>query len=139
MLVGSRPATPALLAERRRLELTTDDVLFLHGHSTDLPALYDGAALGVSLSWRESFGLPALEAMTRGVAVLASAWGAAPEVVGEGGRLVDPRDTAAAARATFELLHDAYRGDRARQAAAQFSWNHTADRTIEVYRRLLGS
>ena len=140
VLVGSRPATPALLKERTRLGLRPgEDVLFLHGHSTDLPALYDGAELGVSLSWRESFGLPALEAMTRGTAVLASAWGAAPEVVGEGGRLVDPRDPAAAARAAFELLGDAGRGDRARQAAARFTWDRTASATVAAYRRLLDS
>ena len=139
VLVGSRPVTPAMLEERTRLGLRPgDDVLFLHGHSTDLPALYDGAELCVSLSWRESFGLPALEAMTRGTAVVASAWGAAPEVVSDGGLLVDPRDPAAAAAATLRLLDDRGRGDRARAAAKRFSWDVTADVTLAVYRRLLG-
>ena len=140
VLVGSQPVTRPLASLRTQAGLRPgDDVLFLHGHSNDLPALYDGAELCVSLSWRESFGLPALEAMTRGTAVLASAWGAAPEVVGEGGVLVDPRDHAAAARAAAEILADPRRGERARRAAARFSWDHTANTTLAVYRSLLVS
>jgi len=140
VLVGSNPAPPGVAEEARRLGLTPDDeVMLLHGRSTDLPALYDGAELYVSLSWRESFGLPALEAMTRGTAVVASAWGAAPEVVGDGGSLVDPRHPYAAADAMQALLLDPSRGARARAAAARFSWATTADTTLALYRSLLGS
>lgn len=113
------------------------DVHFLSGVTADLPALYDGAELYVSLSWRESFGLPALEAMTRGVAVVASAWGAAPEVVGEGGLLVDPRDHDAFVAAVQRLLDDPGRAQRARRAASRFSWDTAADTTLALYDRLV--
>jgi glycosyltransferase involved in cell wall biosynthesis len=137
VLVGSGPAGPDLDALGRARGLTPGDtVLFLSGLGPELPTLYDGAALFVSMSWRESFGLPALEAMTRGVAVVASAWGAGPEVVDGGGRLVDPRDASSFADAVLALLGDASRGARARVAAARFSWDDAADRTLALYRSL---
>ncbi len=113
-------------------------VVQLTGLGPELPALYDGAELFVSLSWRESFGLPALEAMTRGTAVVASAWGAAPEIVRSGGRLVDPRDPAAFRDAVLALLDDPSRSVAARADAARFSWDETADATVAIYRRLSG-
>ena len=78
--------------------------------------------------------------MTRGTPVLASAWGATPETVGQGGLVVDPRDVAGATAAALELI----RGDsdslaiRARQQAALFNWEATARRTIAVYESSLG-
>ena len=112
-------------------------VVLATGHfGPALVDLYDEAELLVTLSWRETFGLPALEAMTRGVAVVASAWGAAPEVVQNGGTLVDPRDPQSAAGAILALLEDPGRGTRAREAAARFSWDRAAAQTIEIYERL---
>lgn len=137
-LIGSGPATEALRTKAAVLGLEAGmDVYFLSGVVDDLPAVYEGAELYVSLSWRESFGLPPLEAMTRGTAVVASAWGAAPEVVGDGGILVDPRDADAFVAAAMKLLSDPGRAGRARAAAARFSWPTCAAATIEVYRRLL--
>ncbi len=114
-------------------------VHFLSGVVADLPAIYEAAELSVSLSWRESFGLPALEAMSRGTAVVASAWGAAPEVVREGGILVDPRDHDAFLAAVEKLLAEPEpeRAARARTAAARFSWERAAEETMEVYESVL--
>ena len=130
VLVGSRKTD--------RANTRVAPTVFLHGVMDDLVTLYDAAELYVSLSWRESFGLPALEAMTRGVAPVVSAWGAAPEVVGDGGLLVDPRDHAAFVDAVRTLLDDDTRAERARAAAARFDWDHAAARTLDVYRRVLG-
>ena len=58
----------------------------------DLPAIYRGALLLVLPSLIEGFGLPALEAMACGTPVVASNTTALPEVVGDGGILVDPLD-----------------------------------------------
>ncbi|HEY2805136.1 MAG TPA: glycosyltransferase, partial [Gemmatimonadales bacterium] len=73
---------------------------------------------------------------TRGVAVVASAWGAAPEVVHGGGILVDPRDPAAFRDAVAELLRDSGRGARAREDAGRFNWEAAADATLAIYHRL---
>lgn len=136
---GSPPHSSQLTAHSRGLESRTS-IVFLHDVTADLVDLYDGADALVTLSWRESFGLPALEAMTRGVPVVASAWGAAPEVVGDAGRLVDPRDVDGAARAVLDVLDPAQRAalaERGRRHAARFTWAETARRTLDVYRRLL--
>lgn len=136
--IGSRAAPAALVEQARMLGLQPGaDVVLGHAASDELVDLYDEAALFVSLSWRESFGLPALEAMTRGVAAVVSAWGAAPEVVGDVGGLVDPRDHAGAAEVVLAMLRDPRRGEVAREAARRFSWERTADMTMVVYERLL--
>jgi glycosyltransferase involved in cell wall biosynthesis len=86
VMVGSGPAHASLVQQALSL---SPRVTLLHGLTTDLVDLYDAAELFVSLSWRESFGLPALEAMSRGLGVVASQTGATREVVGDAGRLVD--------------------------------------------------
>ena len=137
VLIGSGPAPDALIAEARGHGLRPgDNVHFRSGVVEDLPALYEAAELFVSLSWRESFGLPPLEAMMRGTAPVVSAWGAAPEVVGDAGRLVDPRDHAAFVDAVLRLLADPGRSDRARAAAKRFSWDAAAEATLAIYERL---
>jgi glycosyltransferase involved in cell wall biosynthesis len=55
----------------------------------DREALYAGARLVVMPSLDEGFGLPALEAMSAGIPVIASRRGSLPEVVGSGGLLLD--------------------------------------------------
>ena len=141
VLVGTK-GLPARLPElAAALGLSdTGAVVFLVDLTDELTDLYDAAELFVTLSWRESFCLPALEAMTRGIPVVASAWGATPEVVGNAGVLVDPRDETTAARAMLELLDPKNRHglrDRARARAARYAWATTARETLRVYERLL--
>jgi glycosyltransferase involved in cell wall biosynthesis len=140
--VGSTAVPEAARTQARRLGLDAGGaVAFLVGLTDDLTTLYDEAELLVTLSWRETFCLPALEAMTRGIPTVASAWGAAPEVVAETGRLIDPRDPAAARDAILDLLAAADRAaqrERLRERARRFDWGQTATRTLGVYDRLLG-
>jgi glycosyltransferase involved in cell wall biosynthesis len=108
----------------------------------DRAALYRGAALFVFPSLYEGFGLPLLEAMACGVPVVASDAGSLPEVVGEGGVLVNPRDVHSLAEAMGEVLSD---GALARELAARalrqaqrFSWHKAARETLDIYRTVLG-
>jgi glycosyltransferase involved in cell wall biosynthesis len=112
------------------------DVVCLVDLTDELTDLYDAAELFVSLSWRETFCLPALEALARGVAVVGSEWGALAEIVGDAGRVVDPCDYASAADAIITMLATDRSGDLARQRARQFSWEQTTERTLAVYRDL---
>src|SRR5262249_52943682 len=77
VMVGSKSRPLGLEGRARSLGLhDPDHVRFLLNLTDELVALYDGAELFLTLSWRETFGLPSLEAMTRGVPVVASRWGA---------------------------------------------------------------
>lgn len=105
------------------------------------PALYARALMLVMPSFHEGFGLPALEAMTVGVPVVASAVGALPEVLADAGLLCPPGDTTAFSQAMADLLDDPQRRDAMREAgwqrAAHYSWRHTADRTLDAWREAI--
>jgi len=91
-----------------------------------LAGRYAAADACVFLSEYEGFGLPALEAMARGVPVVTSTSPALGEVFGEAALLVDPRDAPATADALHRVLRDpALRDDlvaRGRALAARHSW-----------------
>ncbi len=72
----------------------------------DLIHLYGGARAFVFPSYYEGFGLPPLEAMACGTPVIASSASSIPEVVGDAGLLVDPRDQEALARALQRVDED---------------------------------
>jgi glycosyltransferase involved in cell wall biosynthesis len=143
VLVGTGAVREELLASAQHLGLEEGrHVNFLVNLTRDLTDLYDAAQLFVTLSWRETFCLPALEAMTRGVPVVASAWGATREVIGNTGRLVDPRDTAAAADAVLDLLTSVSQPEgveQLRRRASRFDWAFTAEQTRNIYARLLAA
>ena len=82
----------------------------------DMPALYSGAELFVFPSLYEGFGLPPLEAMACGTAVVTSNRTSLPEVVGEAGVLVDPEDLDGLSGVIGRILGDD--AERRRLAAA---------------------
>ena len=102
-----------------------------------LKALYTDALVLVMPSLDEGFGIPALEAMTIGVPVIAAARGALPEVVGDAGLLVDPLDVSALAAALERMLSDDQLRDRlsvaGRARTRRFSWRASADALIGAY------
>ncbi len=106
----------------------------------DLPALYAGAELFVFPSLYEGFGLPPLEAMACGTAVVASDRGALPEVLSDAARLVSGFDAAMWADVVEELLQSpgqrAALAARGRARAALFTWEETARRHWVVYRKV---
>jgi len=93
-------------------------------------AVFEGAAALVVPSYHEGFGIPALEAMTMGVPVVAANRGALPEVVGDAGLLVDPHDAAQLADALERVLTDGSLavalGERGRARAARYTWRAAA-------------
>ena len=103
----------------------------------DLLQLYNACDLFVFPSFYEGFGLPALEAMACGRAVACSSTTALPEVVDGAAILFDPYALDEMARAMADLLLDAELRARMErlglQRAAHFSWQSTAQRTLEVF------
>jgi alpha-1,3-rhamnosyl/mannosyltransferase len=109
----------------------------------DLAALYSGATLFVFPSLYEGFGLPVLEAMACGTAVVCARRSSLPEIAGDAAFFFNPEDVQEMADALWRVLNDArLRGSlqqRARQRAAAFSWEATARKTLNCYRTLPAS
>jgi len=130
---------------RRAAELgVADDVRFLGWvDAAELEGLYRAAACFVFPSLMEGFGLPVLEAMTRGVAVACSGRGALEELAGDAALRFDPESEPAIAAAIERLLVDREEAERLRAAgrarAARYSWAATAAGTLASYERALSS
>ena len=123
VLAGSRRAHHGARAELegvRRLGYVADALL---------PGLYAGAEAFVLPSRHEGFGLPCLEAMACGTAVVATAAGALPETCGEAAVLVDADDLP---EAVAGVLGDGAVRERleaaGRARAERYSWGETARR-----------
>jgi len=107
--------------------------------------LYSEAELAVVPSLYEGFSLPAIEAMSCGVPLVATTGGALPEVVGDDGDtalLVAPGDSDALAATIATALDDPQLRARIGAAGRQrvidrWTWRHTAVGTVEHYRALL--
>ena len=104
----------------------------------DKPELYTLAEALVFPSLYEGFGLPVLEAMACGTPVIAANAASLPELVGDAGILVAPRDVEGLAEAMLRVLQDAdlraQLSQRAQAQARQFTWERVAQATLEAYR-----
>ena len=96
--------------------------------------LYRRCAVFCYPSLGEGFGLPVLEAMAAGAAVLTSNVSSLPEVGGEAAAYVNPTDTASIAGELRALLEDRQRRETLAQAgiarAAEFSWTRFAGEVL---------
>jgi glycosyltransferase involved in cell wall biosynthesis len=154
----------ALLAGLAVMDPAERPVLVLAGHGTDAPELasaaselgvhedvrslgavspaqledlYSAAAVAVSATRHEGFGLPVLEAMARGVPVACPDLPVLREVAGTEVLWLDPGDPRSVAAALRRALSGgaAIDGLRAagRERAGRFTWRAAAERTLEVY------
>lgn len=107
--------------------------------------LYSECSVACVPSLYEGFSLPAIEAMSSAAPLVVTTGGALPEVVGPDGHgalLVDPGNSDELAAALRRVLDDPELGERLGTNARErvlgnWSWHHTALRTVEQYRLLL--
>ena len=118
------------------------DELILTGFvpDDDLIALYNLCHLFVFPSLYEGFGLPALEAMTCGAAVIGSNTSSIPEVIGCQDALFDPSRPLAIAETIARVLSNPDLRQELRrhgeQRARQFSWHETARRALSAFENI---
>lgn len=107
----------------------------------ELEAVYAAATVFAYPSLYEGFGLPVLEAMARGLAVVTSNTSSLREV-GEGvALLVDPEDPMEMGKALRRLIEDPdlreELAQKGRERAAEYSWESTVEKTLRAYREAL--
>lgn len=112
----------------------------VHGF-TELRHLYAGAGVFVFPSLYEGFGLPVLEAFASGLTVVTSTTTSLPEVSGGVGFEVDPGSVEQIGHAMQQALCEderAWRIPAGRLRAAEMTWESCVEKTVAVYRQVLG-
>lgn len=128
---------------KKAKELHLEDRIRFTGYidQTDSPLLMRAAIAFVFPSIYEGFGMPPLEAMACGTPVIVSNTSSLPEVVKDAGIFVDPKSKKQMCRAMERLSEDtAYRKqleELAVKRAQAFTWQDSAKRLMEIYRKLL--
>lgn len=108
------------------------------GFREDMPAVMRALDVLAFPSTMEGFGFAAAEAMAAGVAVVGAAAASLPEVIGDAGVLVPPRDPAALAEALISLCRDPELRRRLGEAGrARADRLFRLDRMIDAYEALL--
>ncbi|MBN2669353.1 MAG: glycosyltransferase family 4 protein [Bacteroidales bacterium] len=126
-----------LLTEINALEIRSD--IFLAGYvvNSDLPAIYNMAGLFLYPSLRESFGIPMLEAMACGTAVVTSNTSSMPEVAGDSAKIIDPFQASEILNAMIELLENQDLKNQyiisGYERAKRFSWEAMAFKNLDIY------
>lgn len=105
--------------------------------------LYANARCYIHPSFMEGFGLPGLEAMANGAALVSSNATCLPEVYGDAAHYFDPHKPGDMARAIEDVLsNDDLRQQlvtKGPQKASQYSWRRMAEQTLAVYTDVLAA
>jgi glycosyltransferase involved in cell wall biosynthesis len=107
----------------------------------ELASLYASATALVVPSREEGFGLPAMEAMAHGTAVITSRAPALVEITGDAALHVDAEDRAAMAAAMLRVANDASLraslGENGASRASLFTWKRCAEITRSAWKSVL--
>lgn len=123
----------------QKLGLLQDNSVIFFGFASqqDLACLYDNASLYVTPSFIEGFGLPALEAMSYGLPVVASGTSSLPEILDKAALFFDPNDKKDMILTILKALDDQNLRKKMIQKGYEqvkkFSWKKCAKETLATY------
>lgn len=107
----------------------------------DLATIYSAATVYVHPSMYEGFGIMILEAFASGVPVVTSNTSSLPEVVGDAGLLVDPKNPNELVNAIERVLGDSGLAEelvaKGLERVKQYSWRQMAMATLSMYKEIL--
>lgn len=139
VVAGDGPMLAPLQEQAQRLNLPVQFPGFVTGHA--LRELYATSEIFVFPSLRENFPVVLLEAITAGCAVVTTSVSGMPEVIGDAGLLVPPRDVPALRTALTRLIADTHlRQDlqaKAQERIARFSWQRILAEHLALYTRVI--
>lgn len=121
-------------------EAATNDKFSYHGslHAPSIIKILDRSRLLIAPSLYESFGIPCLEAISRGVLIMASEQGAMKEVLGDFATYYDPKSKCALFNALATRLRtDPPSAAEVKQYLDNYSVENQARRTMNAYRQVL--
>lgn len=142
VIVGKNGYNSEVIYEFVRSSEYMDDIIFT-GYLPDksLPLMYAGAEVMINLSLYEGFGLPVLEGMSCGTAVLCSNTSCFPEVYGNVDVGVSPHNVSEIEDKLYKLISDkdynAYISNQCYERALSFSWKKSALEYYEVFNTLV--
>jgi len=142
VLVGKLGWKSAALQQQINASPVKNDIRLLgYVERSVLPAIYTNASAFVYPSHFEGFGLPALEAMSCGTPVIVSNVSSLPEIVGTAGLTFPPNNQEQLVKKLYQVLgntpYQQTLSAQSLQQAAKFSWDKTAQETLEVFQNLM--
>jgi glycosyltransferase involved in cell wall biosynthesis len=139
-----RVVGPALTSEEcwqmHYLGITDRVISATYPDEAALQQLYRNSVALLYPSRHEGFGIPPLEAMSCGTIPVTADTTSLPEVVGDGGIMLDPTDEDAWADCIIKLSRPFHERanllDQGRRRVKQFTWAECARRHVDIYREL---
>ncbi len=133
----------SLLDSIQRPDLRAHIYLAGYVNNYDLPAIYSMSEAFLYPSLRESFGIPMLEAMACGTAVITSNTSSMPEVAGNAALIVNPYNINEITDAMIKLTGQSSIKEefiaKGLQRSKRFSWKQMAVKNLSLYKEVLSS
>jgi glycosyltransferase involved in cell wall biosynthesis len=137
---GGGTFTKQEIHEIERLHLS-ERIIQIHADDSLLAYLYSKARAFVYPSLYEGFGIPVLEAFACGCPAIVSNRSSLPEVGGDAAQYFDPENPASLVTALSEVLNNNGAADHMREKGSErvklFSWDDTAQKTLETYKKVI--
>jgi glycosyltransferase involved in cell wall biosynthesis len=141
VLAGKKDVVYSQIEEATKAKGITNIIFTDFVSEGQLRWLYENCQVYVFPSLSEGFGLPGLEAMVHGAAVVSSNATCLPEVYGDAAEYFDPEDINDMARVIKKVITDETLRQKlitlGYKQASKYSWERMAKQTLDVYETIL--